>query len=361
MSLRHDTEFGNPLLHLHLTDPPPTVRVDMRHLIELDAPLAVAPGSGRSPQRAGDALPAGAAAGARVVHGHAPGRDDSLSWTEVLVPLLGWARIGEDYESTHVSAVARSRGAHVLLEPVQHGERLPVFVAPYAEIDGMPHPVDWSLRFQRRVAAPEEIGRRPSAGLLELLRLLDPPPPQVRVRPGAQMEPSPGAELYALLEGSLRLQRLTRGGRRLDLERVCAPSLISASRLLHARGEAESPARLMVLRRLDAERLMLSAPHLAVDLVRVLGGRLAETEDRLEYLAYHSVISRVCLALLRLRDQEDGCVTGVTHQQLAEMVGTHRETVTKTLRSLAACGAVSIRPRLIHVRNASLLAEYLEG
>jgi CRP-like cAMP-binding protein len=68
----------------------------------------------------------------------------------------------------------------------------------------------------------------------------------------------------------------------------------------------------------------------------------------MEYLAYHSLASRVAMALLRVCDPE-GVVDGLTHQQIGDIVGAYRETVTKVLHELKRAGMVRLAHRRIEL------------
>ncbi|MFW6098178.1 MAG: Crp/Fnr family transcriptional regulator, partial [Chloroflexota bacterium] len=77
--------------------------------------------------------------------------------------------------------------------------------------------------------------------------------------------------------------------------------------------------------------------------VEALGNRLVETERQLEEVAFKSIPARLAGQLLRLADEAGGNeVTGYTHQDLAEMLGTYRETITQTLNEFRTTGLVRI-------------------
>jgi CRP-like cAMP-binding protein len=79
--------------------------------------------------------------------------------------------------------------------------------------------------------------------------------------------------------------------------------------------------------------------------MQAMGQRLAETENRLERVAYGTISSRLAAQLLELnRGHPEGALSA-THQQLADMIGTWRETVSKTLREFRQKGLVASRSR----------------
>ena len=94
----------------------------------------------------------------------------------------------------------------------------------------------------------------------------------------------------------------------------------------------------------DVKTLLLGDLRLANRIVEMLGKRLADTERRLADLALQSVPSRIASLLLLLAagknapPKSENELTGAeseiicTHEQLAQMAGVQRETVTRTLK-----------------------------
>ncbi|MGI8609384.1 MAG: Crp/Fnr family transcriptional regulator [Candidatus Dormibacteria bacterium] len=192
---------------------------------------------------------------------------------------------------------------------------------------------------------------------------LSPPPRLLRVRKGATFfQADAGAEwMFHLNLGRVRLSRYTLGGRKLQLDLLEPPSWFVGARLARGVGEALEDSEIEVLSRVQTGEVIRHQPDVGLVMLEAIGNRLVDHEDRLEYLAYHSVSSRIALALLRLRRDEDGVIEGITHQVLGDMVGAHRETVTKVLGGLQADGYVEVRHRRIKVTNPVGLAELLEG
>jgi CRP/FNR family cyclic AMP-dependent transcriptional regulator len=167
--------------------------------------------------------------------------------------------------------------------------------------------------------------------------------------------------MYRLAAGRVRLSRYTLSGRKLQLDLLEPPSWFVGARLARGVGEALEDSEIEVLTRAQTGEVMRRSPEVGLGMLEMIGNRLVDSEDRLEYLAYHSVSSRIALALLRLRRDEDGVIEGITHQVLADIVGAHRETVTKLLGSLQGGGYIEVRHRRIRVTNPDGLAELLEG
>ncbi|PRX41489.1 transcriptional regulator [Planifilum fimeticola] len=108
-----------------------------------------------------------------------------------------------------------------------------------------------------------------------------------------------------------------------------------------ANAEAVKPTRVFAIPIQSFEQLLLSTPTIAVKVLRVLGAKIRELQEKLQELTYQDVRHRICAILLRLAEThgttQDGTVVlrlPVTHQDLASMAGTTRESVNRMLNDL---------------------------
>jgi CRP/FNR family transcriptional regulator, cyclic AMP receptor protein len=114
--------------------------------------------------------------------------------------------------------------------------------------------------------------------------------------------------------------------------------------------------------RTDLERLILSKPQVALRILEITGKRLREAEERLESMAFKGIPARLASLLLRLADEQGtDDVRGLTHQDLAESVGTYRETATQVLNDLKTQGLIEIGRKRIKILNKEELLEVSEG
>jgi len=98
------------------------------------------------------------------------------------------------------------------------------------------------------------------------------------------------------------------------------------------------------------ERLLVTRPKVALRVFEALGSRLKETESRLEGIAFRGIPARLASLLLQLADaQGDDTITGMTHQDLGEQIGTYRETTTQTLNAFKAEGLIEIGRKRITI------------
>lgn len=174
-----------------------------------------------------------------------------------------------------------------------------------------------------------------------------------------------GEVLFLLKKGRVQLYRISPNGKKLVVSTLGPGSIFGEMSLVgqgmhNTFAESVDECLLCVMSRADVERLMREKPQVAFRFVEALGDRVTKLESSLEEIAFKSIPARLASLLLRLADdQGDGReVAGYTHQDLGEMLGTYRETITQTLNDFKAEGLVDIsRKRVVLIDRKSL--EYL--
>jgi CRP/FNR family transcriptional regulator len=76
-------------------------------------------------------------------------------------------------------------------------------------------------------------------------------------------------------------------------------------------------------------------------LMQAMGQRVVEAENMLERMAYSTIAARLAALLLELGGDNPKNIVHATHQDLADMLGTWRETISKTLQDFRRRGLVS--------------------
>jgi CRP/FNR family transcriptional regulator, cyclic AMP receptor protein len=177
-----------------------------------------------------------------------------------------------------------------------------------------------------------------------------------------------------LLRGRVRVHELNSGGHDLTFSVVEGGTLVGhsgsapgTSRALLV--EALEPSVLRVVERQDFEDLVLRNPRVGVNTIRLLGERLDAYDGRLSDLIRKEVPARLAGLILRLSEHhrlatdEGGrrvIRTRYTHRQLASMVGSNREAVTRAFGVLKKAGAVETSERQIYVTDEDVLARLAE-
>jgi CRP/FNR family transcriptional regulator, cyclic AMP receptor protein len=173
--------------------------------------------------------------------------------------------------------------------------------------------------------------------------------------------------LFMLKKGRVRIYRVSPDGREFTLTVVGAGTVfgemsLTAQRLENAYAEAMGPVIVCKMRRLDFEQLVMDKPQVGLKVMSVMSERLILAEDRMEDIALKEVPTRLASFILQLIKSE-GVVTRegykvptrYTHRQVATMIGSKRETVTKAFTLLQQAGAVELERRRIHVKDIETL------
>jgi CRP-like cAMP-binding protein len=174
-----------------------------------------------------------------------------------------------------------------------------------------------------------------------------------------------GEMLFILKEGRVQLYRLSADGRKLVLS-ILDPGSIFGEMSIIGQGMRETFAEaaldsiVCVMQRQDLEKLILNRPQVALRLISIIGQRLTETESRLRDIAFKSVSARVALLLLRLAEKGGPKIEGFTHQEIAEIVGTYRETTTQALNDFRNRGLIAIGRKRIDILDAEKLRRAAE-
>jgi CRP/FNR family cyclic AMP-dependent transcriptional regulator len=188
----------------------------------------------------------------------------------------------------------------------------------------------------------------------------------MRTIPAGQVLYAPGRPtevLFILKGGRVRLYVIGADGRTLTTAIVEPGQLFGemvpmGQSLTDTYAETLDASVVCLMSRTDVDRLLLSDPRIAARIAEILGRRVAELETRLSDTVLKSAPDRIASTLARLADR-DGASIRLTHEQLADLVGTTRETVTKVLGDLAARGFVQQRRGRIIVTSRSGVAHLI--
>ncbi len=160
--------------------------------------------------------------------------------------------------------------------------------------------------------------------------------------------------LFIIKQGRVQLYRISAEGKKLVITTLGPGNLFGEMALVGEQmhntfAEAIEDCLICVMSRTDLERLILNKPQVALRVLDITGRRLHEAEERLEDMAFKGIPARLASLLLRVREEQGSNeIKGLTHQDLAEMVGTYRETATQVLNDLKNDGLIDIgRKRII--------------
>lgn len=156
----------------------------------------------------------------------------------------------------------------------------------------------------------------------------------------------PAEVLFILKKGRVKLYQLTPDGRALTIHIYEAGSIFGEMSLLGqgmhgAFAQALTPCVLCLMSRDHVQRLLFGDPRIAMRIAEALGQRLTSLENRLLDFAYRRAPERLARLLLQLAQPHRALLSFTqrmevryTHEELADMIGATRETVTKLLNEM---------------------------
>jgi CRP-like cAMP-binding protein len=108
-----------------------------------------------------------------------------------------------------------------------------------------------------------------------------------------------------------------------------------------AHAEVLEDAYLVVIPIDKFEEILISYPELCIKIFKVLGEKIVDLQGRLEAQVLHNTYEQIILLLIRLcksngekNEQGYKLTTQFTNRELANMIGTSRETVSRTINQL---------------------------
>ena len=182
-----------------------------------------------------------------------------------------------------------------------------------------------------------------------------------------------GEVLYILAEGMVKLYKIDLEGHEKTLAVLKPPEFFGEMALLGEQGRSAAAISIRdtlvyMLFKDDFNRLIGEYPSINLNVTYTLAQRLRGMGDEAQILSYKDAQGRVAYVLLRLYRgglidfaDEGTALLRLTHQELASLAGTSRETVTRALKALEGEAVISTRPREVFIDDPEGLEEILHG
>lgn len=179
--------------------------------------------------------------------------------------------------------------------------------------------------------------------------------------------------LYVVKRGRVRLYRLTPDGKQLTLEildkgRIVGRMAWLGQQLTDAYAEAVEDTLICSFTPQELQRLIDRFPSVGVNIIRYLSGRLAASEREREVMAFRSVEQRLAARLVELAERfglpADGGTAidaRLTQQELADMIGTSRETLATTIAALRSEDVLEMHNQRVVIRDIARLRDLAGG
>lgn len=131
--------------------------------------------------------------------------------------------------------------------------------------------------------------------------------------------------------------------------------------------EVIEDATLVVVPISKFESVLIENPELCIKVFKVLGEKIVDLQERLEAQILNNTHEQIIKLLVRLgrthgKDQKNGYIVlegGFTNRDLANMIGTTRETVSRTLTKMKKEGQITVDSKGAMTFNPSELLDEL--
>lgn len=166
-------------------------------------------------------------------------------------------------------------------------------------------------------------------------------------------------QLFVVLKGKLKVSITDASGKEIIMSLLGAGDYFGEMAMID--GESRSAtivttqaSEVMTISRDDFHRTLMSSPELMFELLKVLARKVRIATDKLESLAFEDVYGRLVKLLIQLaKPHEDVWIVedSLTHQEIANMIGSSREMVTRILKALTSGGYISVDRKRITIKR----------
>jgi CRP-like cAMP-binding protein len=186
---------------------------------------------------------------------------------------------------------------------------------------------------------------------------------EVRRRQVIYLPGDPGGAVYFVNSGRVKVSKVTRDGKELTLAYRMPGEIFGETCLIDGgpreeMAEAMENALVTEVERAEFERLLQAHAVLGYRLTKILAQRRRDVEAKIENLIFKDVNSKLAELLLRLSVEygvEDSRGTlvalKITHQEMANLIGSTRETVSLTLAQFKKKGLIQTDGRKVIIAD----------
>jgi CRP/FNR family cyclic AMP-dependent transcriptional regulator len=178
----------------------------------------------------------------------------------------------------------------------------------------------------------------------------------------------PGEHVFFIQGGRIKCSKVSRDGKELTLTYVTAGSFFGELCVLDGApreemAEAMKNSIITVLPRTAIHSLLLTDPRLSFRFLKVIGLRRRAMETKIEHLVFRDVHAKLAALLIELgeeygKETENGLQIDqkITHQEMANLIGSTRETISLTLAAFKRKDLVQLFGRTVVLTDLDGLA-----
>ena len=177
------------------------------------------------------------------------------------------------------------------------------------------------------------------------------------------LEDDLGQTFFVIATGSVKITRLSDDGREVILAMLGEADFFGEMSLLDGDGRSANVVALeasevLTLARNEFLDILEQYPKISISLLEELTNRLRKSDQQIESLSLSDVEQRIGIALIRLAEELGTIKQGSVkiknlpfQQDIANMAGTSRETVSRTFKLLEEKGLLSRQGRQLVIYN----------
>ena len=180
-----------------------------------------------------------------------------------------------------------------------------------------------------------------------------------------------GSTMFIILDGRVKISRISEDGREVILSILSEGDFFGEMSILDGQNRSANlvtleDSKIMVVRMEDFLKMLRDYPQIAINLLKELAHRLRRSDSQIKSLSLQNATGKVASTLLRIADDSGKIHKGQVEiprlppqQDLANMAGTSRETISRVLKSLSKLGYLKKEgSRLIILDYESFRSEF---
>jgi len=166
------------------------------------------------------------------------------------------------------------------------------------------------------------------------------------------IEEEVGSTMFVILSGRIKISRISVEGREVILSILMDGDFFGEMAILDGQTRSANAVTLedtemLIIRRENFLQMLHDYPQVAINLLKELAHRLRRSDAQIKSLSLQNALGRVASTLLRIADDSGIIKQGIVEitqlppqQDLANMAGTSRETISRVIKSLGQLGYV---------------------
>ncbi|ABR47388.1 putative transcriptional regulator, Crp/Fnr family [Alkaliphilus metalliredigens QYMF] len=186
------------------------------------------------------------------------------------------------------------------------------------------------------------------------------------------MDGDPGEAFYFVKSGKIKVYKTTADGRELIFTILSQGDVFAEVTLFNdipypASTEVLEDASIGMIRNQDLEELIRGDADIALQIIKVFSKKLFASQQKVKELALGDTYMRTALTILKL-GEEHGVESAagieielnISRQELANMIGTARETVSRALSQFKKEGALEVQGKKIIIQDIKKLRSWVQ-